>query len=125
MPSLFRLKRNGIFQRPPPGISGCRRILLNKTNHLQPDRWRCFYLALDSFFFFRRSRTLNSFASSAACKLVFAHLVPKRGLSLCLQPFQRYVDQIEFEIVHRKLPVVVEEPRVLLGGDIRDQTFRV
>lgn len=119
------MKRNRNFRRPPQVYPRCRRYLLSKTNHLQPDRRRCFYLALDSFFFFRRSRTLNSFASSAACKLVFAHLVPKRGLSLCLQPFQRYVDQIEFEIVHRKLPVVVEEPRVLLGGDIRDQTFRV
>ena len=60
-----------------------------------------------------------------ACRLVLARLVPERGLSLCFQPFQRYVDQIELEIVHRKLPVVVEEPRVLLGGEVRDQTFRV
>jgi len=41
----------------PQGQYGCRRILLNETNHLRPDRRRRFYLALIFFLQIRRLRT--------------------------------------------------------------------
>ncbi len=44
--SPFALKTNSFSEEPPAALIECRRKLLNKTNHLQPDRRRLFYLAI-------------------------------------------------------------------------------
>jgi len=40
------LKRNVILKEAPPSRYRRRRILLNETNHMRPDRRRRFYLAI-------------------------------------------------------------------------------
>ena len=71
-PSPCKLKRNENFGRPPHACFGCRRKLLNETNHLQPDRRRGFYLAINLRIQIRRLRTYISFADSVQADCVRA-----------------------------------------------------
>ena len=56
-PSPICLIKKNFSKGAPQEHYGCRRILLNETNHLRPDRRRRFYLALIFFLQIRRLRT--------------------------------------------------------------------
>ena len=45
-PSHSALKTKGFQRAGPAGHLGCSRQMISKTNHLQPGRRRCFYLAI-------------------------------------------------------------------------------
>ena len=73
-PSPICLIAKNFLKLAPQGQYGCRRILLNETNHLRPDRRRRFYLALIFFLQIRRLRTNNY--SDYACKRNASRLHP-------------------------------------------------
>jgi hypothetical protein len=62
------LKRNSFWREAPQRCFERRRTLPHKTNHLQPDRRRCFYLAIQSNFKIRRPRTVVFWARTACSK---------------------------------------------------------
>ena len=73
-PSPICLIKKNFSKGAPQGHYGCRRILLNETNHLRPDRRRRFYLALIFSLQIRRLRTNNY--SDYACKRNASRLHP-------------------------------------------------
>ena len=73
-PSPICLIAKNFLKLAPQGQYGCRRILLNETNHLRPDRRRRFYLALIFSLQIRRLRTNNY--SDYACKRNASRLHP-------------------------------------------------